>query len=139
MLPNIADEPKNKSLPFDIIEATQLPGPRGLPLLGNLLHLSPAKFHRVIGKWSDEYGSIFKIKLGSIPIVIITDPEAIQFVLKNRPEKFRRSAKMDVVMRELGVLGVFNAEGEEWKRQRKLVSQALNLNHVKTFFQHLWA
>lgn len=118
----------------DCMEVNQLPGPRGLPLFRNLLHLSPTNFHSVAEKWSDEYGSLFKIKLGHIPVVVSTDPEAIQFVLKNRPEKFRRHAKLDEVIRELGVFGVFNAEGDEWKRQRKLVSEALNLNHLKTFF-----
>ena len=33
----------------------------------------------------------------------------------------------------------FNAEGEEWERQRKVVSQALNLNYLKNFFPTLVA
>lgn len=119
------------------IKMDQLPGPARLPLLGNLLQLSPKKFHRIVEKWSDKYGPIFRIKLGTTPVVVITSPEAFQYVLRNRPEKFRRLGKMDDIMRELGVFGVFNAEGDDWKRQRKLVSQALNLNHLKTFYPSL--
>lgn len=119
------------------ITMNQLPGPAGVPFLGNLLQLTPEKLHRIIEKWSDQYGSIFKIKLGNLPIVIITAPETIQYVLKHRPEKFRRLDKMDNIIREMGVYGVFNAEGDDWKSQRKLVSQALNINHLKTFFPTL--
>lgn len=112
----------------------QLSGPPGVPLLGNLLQINIKKLHRIIENWSNEYGSIFRIKLGPLPVLVITAPEAIQYVLKNRPDKFRRMSKMDAVIRGMGVFGVFNAEGNDWKRQRKLVSQALNMHHLKTFF-----
>lgn len=121
----------------NLIEMSQLPGPSGVPLLGNLLQLSTEKLHRIIEKWSDQYGSIFKIKLGHIPVVVITSSETVQNVLKSRPEKFRRLGRMDDVIREIGIFGVFNAEGDDWKRQRKLVSQALNLSHLKSFFPTL--
>ncbi|MBE7170794.1 MAG: cytochrome P450 [Williamsia sp.] len=117
-----------------IVKLDQLPGPPGLPVLGNLLQIKIEKIHRIIEGWSQAYGSVFKIKLGPVPILVITAPEGIQYVLKNRPEKFRRMSKMDGIIREMGVLGVFNAEGSDWKRQRKLVSQALNVQQLKTFF-----
>jgi cytochrome P450 len=119
------------------IGINQLGGPPALPWVGNLHQLKPARLHRIIQKWSEEYGPIFKLNLGTAPVVVMTDPEAIQYVLKSRPEKFRRSAMMDEVMQEMSIHGVFNAEGEDWKNQRKLVSQALNLNHVKSFFPAL--
>jgi cytochrome P450 len=115
-------------------DMSRLPGPGGIPLLGNLLQVTPEILHRDIEKWSDQYGSIFKIKFANIPAVVITDPETIQYVLKNRPEKFRRLHKMDNVIREMGIHGVFNAEGEDWKRQRQMVTQALNMSHIINFF-----
>ena len=126
-----------EKLLHNIIEMGKLTGPSGVPVLGNLLQLNTEKLHRIIESWSDQYGSIFKIKLGSIPVVVITASETIQYVLKNRPEKFKRLGRMDDVIREMGIFGVFNAEGDDWKRQRKLVSQALNINHIKSFFPAL--
>jgi cytochrome P450 len=38
---------------------------------------------------------------------------------------------------ELGVDGVFNAEGAKWRRQRKLAMLALNTNHLREFFARL--
>jgi cytochrome P450 len=118
----------------DIIDMKQLPGPPGIPVLGNLLQFSAVKLHRIIENWSNQFGSIFKINLGNHPVLVITDPEAIQYVLRNRPEKFRRLGRMDEVIVEMGFSGVFNAEGEDWKHQRRLVSQALNMNHLSSFF-----
>jgi cytochrome P450 len=121
----------------EIIDMKHLPGPPGIPILGNLLQFSAVKLHRIIENWSNQFGSIFKISLGSHPVLVITDPEAIQYVLKNRPEKFRRLGRMDEVIVEMGFSGVFNAEGEHWKHQRRLVSQALNMNHLSSFFPML--
>lgn len=120
-----------------IIEMDQLPGPKGVPVLGNLLELNPKKLHRILENWSNEYGSIFKIKFATRHVVVITKPETYHHVLRSRPEKFRRLEKMDNIIRELSVLGVFNAEGEEWKRQRKLFSQALDIRRLKAFFPDL--
>ncbi len=114
-----------------------IPGPNGIPLLGNLLQISPESLHRNIERWANQYGSIYKIRLGTHNIVIVTATETIQYVLKNRPDKFRRLGRMDDVIREMGFIGVFNAEGDEWRRQRMFVSQALNLTRLKTFFPTL--
>lgn len=119
------------------MDMQELPGPTGIPLLGNLLQISPEGLHRNIERWANRYGSIYKIRLGTHDIVIVTATETVQYVLKNRPDKFRRLGRMDDVIREMGFIGVFNAEGDEWKRQRKFVSQALNLTRLKAFFPTL--
>jgi cytochrome P450 len=137
MKPDLLNQLKNEAPRAELIQMNQLPGPAGLPLLGNALQLNPEKLHRIFEKWSDRYGPIFRIQLGTIPVVVVSAPETIQEVLKNRPEKFRRLEKMDNIIREMGVYGVFNAEGEDWKKQRRLVSQALNLQHLKSFFPTL--
>src|ERR1044072_4154882 len=112
----------------------ELSGPPRVPVLGNLLQIKTEKLHRIIGDWSTQYGPIFRLQLGKMQILAITSPEALHYVLKNRPDKFRRFVKMDEIIRELGVIGVFNAEGNDWRRQRKLVSQALNAQNLKGFF-----
>jgi hypothetical protein len=37
-----------------------LPGPRGLPLLGNLLQLDVKRVHTILEQWADEYGDFYK-------------------------------------------------------------------------------
>jgi cytochrome P450/nitrite reductase/ring-hydroxylating ferredoxin subunit len=97
-----------------------LPGPKPLPLIGNLHQLNPTKAHLILEEWAGRYGSIYQFWMGPRRIVATTDPASIDDVLRARPETFRRPENMDRIISELGVKGVFNAEGEAWRPQRKL-------------------
>jgi len=35
----------------------------------------------------------------------------------------------------MGIVGVFNTEGDTWKRHRKPTSEALNLKRAKDYYQ----
>jgi len=48
-----------------------LPGPKGLPLLGNLLELDLQQLHRVLGNWCQEFGAVYSFRLGPKPVVVI--------------------------------------------------------------------
>ena len=41
-----------------------LPGPRGLPLLGNLLQVERASLHLAAERWSRQYGDYFTFRMG---------------------------------------------------------------------------
>ena len=38
---------------------TTLPGPRGLPLLGNLLQLKATQLPAIVERWADRYGPLY--------------------------------------------------------------------------------
>lgn len=116
---------------------TELPGPKGLPLLGNLLQLDLKQLHRVLERWGDEFGALFKFELGQRPVVVVTDPELNQTILRNRPKLYRRLGTIETVFQEMGITGVFSAEGEDWKRQRRLTAHALDAQHLRQFFPTL--
>ena len=111
----------------------ELPGPRPLPLVGNLHQIDPTKVHLVLEEWSQRYGPMYKFRLGPRQVVAISAPSLIDELLRSRPEVFRRSANMDAIISEIGIKGVFNAEGDAWRPQRKLAVAALaqrNLRHL---------
>ena len=112
----------------------ELPGPQGLPLVGNLLQVDLAKFHQQLESWCDEWGSIFKIKMGPATIVCVADAEVINQILRDRPTTYRRRRTIENVIAEMGFNGVFSSEGERWRRQRKVVALALNSAHLNQFF-----
>jgi cytochrome P450 len=116
---------------------TELPGPRGLPLLGNLLQLDLKQLHRVLERWCDEFGPLFAFKLGRKPVVVIADPEQIQSILRQRPNLYRRLGTIESVFKEMGITGVFSAEGDNWKRQPRLTAHALDAGHLRQFFPAL--
>jgi cytochrome P450 len=101
-----------------------LPGPKGLPILGNLLQIDFQKLHLILEEWSDLYGEIYKFKIVNKTVVAISDPTLIQNILRDRPQTYRRVSSIERVARELGIHGVFSAEGEQWQRQRQLTMQA---------------
>ena len=43
-----------------------LPGPKGLPILVNLLQIDLQKLHLILEEWSDLYGEIYKFKIAKI-------------------------------------------------------------------------
>lgn len=116
-----------------------LPGPRGLPLLGNTHQLvRVSRLHERAEHWARRYGPIFRVDVGRRRIVEISDADEIHRILRERPDGFRRWRDQEVVIREadgMGPAGVFIAEGQEWKRQRRLVITALNTNHLHRYFE----
>ena len=114
-----------------------LPGPRGLPLIGNLHRIRFDRLHLTLEEWAEEYGSIFGIRIGPQRIAVISDRSAIQRILVQRPDGFRRTAMLQAVAAEMRLNGVFAAEGEDWRRQRRIVVAALNRARLQTFFPTL--
>ena len=111
-----------------------LPGPNGWPLVGNMHQLDATKVHLVLEEWAGRYGSIYQFRMGSKRVVATTDPALIEQTLRARPEVFRRSSKMDVVLSEIGIRGVFSAEGEAWRPQRKLSVAALAQRNLRQLY-----
>jgi cytochrome P450 len=122
----------------------ELPGPRGLPLLGSAHRLVPvSRAHLAIEEWGRKYGPIFRVDVGPRPVVGIDDADTINAILRDRPEGFRRWNEQRRVIEEMNHSveemrdsppGVFTAEGDEWKRQRRLVVTALNTDHLHRYF-----
>jgi cytochrome P450/nitrite reductase/ring-hydroxylating ferredoxin subunit len=111
-----------------------LPGPRPLPLVGNIHQLNPTRVHLTLQAWAEQYGPIYKLSMGPQQAIAISDPSLINELLRARPETFRRSAKMDRIISEIGIKGVFNAEGESWRPQRKLSVAALAQRNLRQLY-----
>lgn len=116
-----------------------LPGPRRLPLLGNSLALHRPRLHRILEGWAARHGLVYRIGLGPRPCVVVADPALSAEVLRARPETYRRIGTVETVFREMGVEGVFSAEGEAWPPQRRLALEALSSRHLGAFYPTLRA
>ncbi|KAI8499629.1 hypothetical protein Bbelb_226800 [Branchiostoma belcheri] len=99
----------------------EIPGPKGLPLIGTAWDYSP--FER-----TKTYGKIYREKLGPIDFVVISDPKEIEKVFRNEGRYPKRRTLFTVKKyRELKKLptGILNLEGEEWQRVRSSVQKDL--------------
>ena len=119
------------------ISYNQLKGPKGLPLIGSLHKLDIGNMHNQLEGWAKQYGGVYKLVLGPSKLSVITDVDIVQAILKDRPHKYRRMAKMDDVLTEAGVRGVFNAEGEKWKSHRRIVNKGLDVKHQQEFYPEI--
>lgn len=115
-----------------------LPGPSAFPLFGNALQINMSQAHLQFEQWCREYGPLFKVRMGSRKMLVVGDHALVGKILRDRPEGFGRSARLQEIWHEMGMpAGVFNANGEAWKRQRRMVLSSFDPAHVKNYFPAL--
>ncbi|KAI9309679.1 cytochrome P450 [Cunninghamella echinulata] len=68
--------------------------------------------------------------------IVTCDPRNVEYVLKGNFENYVKSPQLNEIASKLFGHGIFNANGEHWKYQRKTASQIFN---VKNFRDHFTA
>ncbi len=126
MTQNLPDRPVRR--------LADLPSPWGLPLIGHALQIDPERMHLILEGWCRDLGPSFTIRLGPRRVFVSADPELLHTALRERPERYRRFAPIEAVIAEMGGNGVFSAEGEAWRPQRKLIMRALASTQFRTYF-----
>jgi len=114
-----------------------LPGPRGLPIVGNLLQLRNSRMHLTAEGWSRQYGEYFRFRVGPRQFLGVANPETIAAILRDRPDGFHRSERLSAIADDMGFNGVFSANGDAWRRQRPMVMASFDPRHIKTYFPAL--
>ena len=132
--------PAAHAAPATLRQFADLPGPRGLPFFGNALQIDTPRFHLQLEQWGREFGPYYKLQLGPRRVVVVGDHEVVAAVLRDRPDGFRRSSRLEDIGREMGLQpNVFGTNGEVWKRQRRMVMAGFDPTHVKSYFPSLQA
>lgn len=112
-----------------------LPGPRGVPVLGNLPQYTRGReSHRVLERWCDQYGPTYRIRLGPTRAVVTADPRITTDVLRDRPTDFRRATVMTRAIDEIVGAGVFSAESDQWRRLRTIATRSLSAAYLREYF-----
>ena len=84
----------------------ELPGPPGVPLLGNALQLKPKELHRLVGSWADQFGPLFVFKVATTRILTVADADTIQQLLRDRHDRFRRWRKIEEILADIKADGL---------------------------------
>lgn len=111
-----------------------LPGPRGVLLLGNLLQLNPSRLPERLEGWAAAHGGVYRLRVGPRPVLVVSDRGLADHALRARPGTFRRFSAFEAVADELGLVGVFTAEGETWRTLRRLSVEALSTRRLPGFY-----
>ncbi|XP_066451825.1 cytochrome P450 2K6-like isoform X3 [Eleutherodactylus coqui] len=64
------------------------PGPKPLPIIGNILNLNVQKPHLSFLELAKKYGPVFSIKLGTEKMVVLCGYDTVKEALVNRAEEF---------------------------------------------------
>ncbi|XP_061086098.1 cytochrome P450 2K1-like isoform X2 [Conger conger] len=95
------------------------PGPRPLPLFGNLLHLDLKWLHVSLCELSKKYGSVFTVHLGPKKVVVLAGYRAVKQALLNYAEEFGDREITSLFRDTLKEHGVLFANGNSWKEMRR--------------------
>lgn len=105
------------------------PGPEGYPLIGAMPLLRKDPLHFLL-EAVRRHGDV--VSLGGFPwqkYYFINNPLDIESIFKERHKGYVRGANFQL-MRDLAGSGVFLAEGDAWRRQRKLMQPSFHMQHL---------
>lgn len=96
----------------------------------DILSAQPARLYRA---WMAEFRTPF------FRSYLCNDPALIARVLNERPEDFPKSDRVGEGLRPLLGQSVFVTNGEQWKRQRRLIDPAFEGGRLRDTFPAMWA
>ncbi|KAJ3297021.1 hypothetical protein HK104_000938 [Borealophlyctis nickersoniae] len=111
------------------------PGPRALPILGNLHQLGDFP-HKLFAEWAKTYGDLTSVWFGSQLVVVINTHKAAKDVLVSHGSKhssrFHSILTNDILTRESRGFA-FRQNDDYWKLHRRVAAQALAPKAVRGY------
>ncbi|KAG8375419.1 hypothetical protein BUALT_Bualt10G0098100 [Buddleja alternifolia] len=114
-----------------------IPGPRKLPLIGNLhLLVGNPLPHRAFRDLADKYGPLMHLQLGEVPFIIVSSIEVAKQILKTHDLNFaNRPPVVSVKTSSYNYTDIaFSPYGEYWRSLRKIcILELLSARRVQSF------
>ncbi|XP_066451574.1 cytochrome P450 2C14-like isoform X2 [Eleutherodactylus coqui] len=101
------------------------PGPKPLPIIGNVLMLDMSKPHKTFMELSETYGPVFSVNIGITKAVVLCGYETIKDALINHADAFSNRPITPVNVQLAGNNGVIMSNGENWKVMRRFTISTL--------------
>ncbi|HKI05506.1 MAG TPA: cytochrome P450 [Thermoanaerobaculia bacterium] len=112
--------------------ASAAPGPRGLPLIGNVIPFRRDVL-RLLLESRERFGDVVRFRLGPMVVHLVAHPDLIRQVLQEREEHYDKETRSSSKIRGMTGLGLLTASGELWRRQRRLVQPSFQPAAVAGF------
>ncbi|KAM0907488.1 hypothetical protein ACQ4PT_016031 [Festuca glaucescens] len=111
------------------------PGPWALPVIGHMHHLVGALPHQAMQRLAQLHGPVMLLRLGHVPTLVISSPEAAREVMKVHDAVFaNRPMYVAADVFTYGGADISFARGPHWKPLRKLcATELLSPRSVRSF------
>ncbi|CAG5928473.1 unnamed protein product [Menidia menidia] len=100
-------------------EGKEPPGPKTLPLLGNILQIDLKSPSKTLMEYYKKYGSIFQIHFGPKKVVVLAGYETVKEALVKFDEEFGYRDIPDIMYQVNKGHGVLWSNGDSWKEMRR--------------------
>lgn len=110
-----------------------LPGPRPLPVLGNVLDIGfdTKQFLPQGAKWLQEYGPVFRLWAGPELFVLLANPIDVEAIL-NSTKNLTKSFNYNFLREWLGE-GLLTSTGDRWRQHRKILTPTFHFKILEEF------
>ncbi|KAL4256724.1 cytochrome P450 monooxygenase [Pleurotus pulmonarius] len=115
----------------------RIPGPRGLPLIGNLLQWPTSKPWLVFDKWHKEYQSdIISVNLAGLKIVVLGSMKRATDLHEKRSALYANRPHMTALVEIMNFedcLFAFHQYGPQWRLHRKLFNDHFQAHAIPRY------
>ncbi|KFV57101.1 Cytochrome P450 2K1, partial [Gavia stellata] len=101
------------------------PGPRPLPIIGNLHIMDLKRPYLTMLELSKTYGPVFSIQMGLRKMVVLSGYDTVKEALVNQADAFSGRPKIPVIGKRGKENGVIFSDGENWKVMRRFTLATL--------------
>ncbi|KAM9239402.1 cytochrome P450 2J2 [Leptosomus discolor] len=101
------------------------PSPFSLPFVGHIHLMNFTDPHITVQKYTEKYGNIFSMQMGSTSFVFINGLRMIKEVLVNQGENFMDRPDIPVDREVFSKMGLVSSNGHLWKQQRRFTLTTL--------------
>ncbi|XP_044145408.1 cytochrome P450 2C5-like [Bufo gargarizans] len=101
------------------------PGPKPLPIFGNVFSLDMSKPHKTFMELSTTYGPVFSVQMGMTKTVVLCGYEAVKDALINHADAFSDRPYVPVTAKFAKNNGIVFSNGENWKVMRRFTLSTL--------------
>ncbi|KDQ56874.1 hypothetical protein JAAARDRAFT_194819 [Jaapia argillacea MUCL 33604] len=111
------------------------PGPRGLPLAGNVLDIPMTQMWLAATKWAKEFGNVVYLHVFGLGIIFLNDSETVFELMDKRGAIYSDRPHLVMLSELCGAENIlaFTHYGDQLRRGHKLMHEALHPIAIKTY------
>uniref|UniRef100_A0AAX7TLC7 Uncharacterized protein n=1 Tax=Astatotilapia calliptera TaxID=8154 RepID=A0AAX7TLC7_ASTCA len=101
------------------------PGPRGLPIMGNLFTIDQNRAHESMTQLAERYGNVYSLRMGQERMVVLNGFDILKEALVTQGDSLADRPDLPLQIDRAHRLGVIASSGNLWKQQRRFALSTL--------------